>query len=407
MQSTHTPKAYKIHLHELPLLFIRCLLLALPCFFMASWVFNTKLEPSSKTQKWLLVDPALGGERPLSKLVLPWIDQGYSIHLLQHDFPEVDIETEGHTITLTDTLRPLNFWSLLKSLGNEHSPPDSIVILTYGRQHNFSGTRPQLPYQTRWILFPDSLSKHQLLEVLPHKQDSLLLKKGVFKEDISQVSLEAIAKADHNKNNTHPNDSVYALDSMYIKLILTPQFKTDVQVLKLALEVVSEYTRIPFSIEEINWEDIKKDEMLVEADWYFILTGLNTAKLVNTWDGNKVVYAPRRGEDSWFSPTFMNTSLQHLLNHRLRTDSLEKPEMLDNLPQELCDLLLPKKTWEQSAFAIDRRRLAGNQIIYNQVEKQREIHTRYRYPASRLGWYLVLILLAIERILSHYIHGQK
>lgn len=407
MQSTHTPKAYAIQLHQWPLLVLRALLLSLICLLMADWVFQNAGSPRQTAQKWLLVDPALAAEALPSEELQKWSDKGYSLHYFQAGLPTLDL---GKPLPLGLSARkgPVNFWSVLKNLDQKGRIPDSLVVMAYGRMQNFLGDRPSLSFRVQWILFPDSLSDRRELQAISLPGDSLLVMQGEFNEAISMIAWQSLAKQEVKAEETSLLAPGMLQDSIVVSLWASADFQTDLTVLSAALRAVSEYTRVPIAVYLALENEIALDTLQKEANWHFIFPGTLNPRDMGKLTGSKLVYQADRKNKKWFSPVLSDTVFDYYINHRLRTDSLLEPQSLDALPEELVYILLSNDSLSSKLASLDRRRIAIGQLANKQgEEKLLRNKEEEAQKAASSGWYLVLLLLALERIISHYAYGHK
>lgn len=145
-------KVNRIRISEIPLLFLRMLVIGLLVILMAD--YRSTLMPVGSPANWVLIDPGVSNPEKLMEELE--VAEGWEIRWLYPDFPMIDEEV---VVEIKN-----NYWKLLAELDVSADKPDSIKIYSQLNIANFQGPRPSLNMNVEWISLPNmEIENHPIL----------------------------------------------------------------------------------------------------------------------------------------------------------------------------------------------------------------------------------------------------
>ena len=145
-------RSRSLKLHDILLLILRCLLLALLAFVLAMPFIRQKLD--GNTKGWLLI-PKENITESYQKFK-PQIDSltkaGYSFHYFNKGFQKADLNKilQNTSITRHTNLNKGPYWSLVQQLDGQLPSDMPVYLFTSNGVSHFDGDKPQIALNLKW-----------------------------------------------------------------------------------------------------------------------------------------------------------------------------------------------------------------------------------------------------------------
>lgn len=232
LAETSTSRFRSIHLNEVPLLILRCLLITLLVLIIAGMTFNPKHQ-----EKWLLIEPGLEGHEQVSELRDSLIDAGYQARSFSSRFP-----------LTADSTTDLNYWGMIEALRKKTL--HDVVVLNRQYATNFKGERIALPPNIKWIHIPSEPPKHFITSQGVE---------GITDETATSFEHDIVTSTGQSPKN------------IKVAVFYDSLFSYDKDILIAVLKTIQEFSGVQFDIA------LNSAAQGGTADWHFYL-GVNADK---------------------------------------------------------------------------------------------------------------------------------
>jgi hypothetical protein len=146
-------RSRSLKLHDLLLLLLRCLLLALLAFVLTMPLWQRQINPST-VKGWVLI-PKENLKESYQKFK-PKIDSltkaGFEFHYFNKGFEKIklsDVLADNKNLKV-DSTRSASYWSLVQQLDGQIPASLPVYLFTPNRISNFSGERPKVALNLHW-----------------------------------------------------------------------------------------------------------------------------------------------------------------------------------------------------------------------------------------------------------------
>jgi hypothetical protein len=249
-------------LHNLLLLLLRCLLLALLAFVLALPFWQD--HNSSPVKGWLLI-PKENIKESYMKFK-PAIDSlfkaGYQFHYFNNGFQKQDLNKvlsdDKHLKPGNDSLNKASYWSLVQQLDGTIPSSLPVYLFTPNNINHFSGSKPEISLNLNWKTYipADSTSTWVEKAWLANNNDIQVVQ-GTSKPEGTYYTNHTIQSADHANTpfilNTvngrltvslkNSNEPVAADTSAWHFAIYAEKNNPDAGYIKAALESIVQFTK--------------------------------------------------------------------------------------------------------------------------------------------------------------------
>lgn len=387
LQQADTQQSRSIKLNELWLLVLRLFLLSVLVLILAKPHIKKRLDHAALTY---IVEPSLLQNKEF-KTLLDTIAKEIPIRLLQNDFPAIDLEAKQPS---NPTIP--NYWQLAKAM--QSLPSDSIIVFTNAYQAGFKGIRPLITKPIEWIPIPEDKTSQHLLEANRFNEQVELL---LMNASNQQVSFDKKVVQPNNPNIkwSTTKDSIYYLEqwtavntkkTQEVLLFYDADFSAEIKYFEASFKVVAAYLNHKINL-------TKTDEQDQIADKAFdIIIWLSKEPIPNT-AGKVLVFKPNPSAGALIERSSTQKDTYYLTRF-LDNENIET----DHLPEQLIPLLELHPKMENKINQYDLRVMAKEAIIPAHSVSTVGPADHYRLDMTKWLWFLFILLLASERILSYY-----
>lgn len=443
----------RLALTEILLLILRCLFILLLACFLAKPFWNNQQFSSNKG--WLLI-PA-GFVKEAYQTYPATIDSlknlGYEFHLLENEFPKADFNSE---LEKRGKKEMLNYWELGISAQKNAPQNISLWVFTPNIMSAYSGVRPISSGGLKWRVFPVKLDPlHEIVEAYQLSNDSVVVKMSnasMFGFAIHKLHLSIRNNKDKEFSFLDSAGKVYIkyqqqlavlLDQSILKLVIyTDQFQQDANYLEAAIKAI-----VNFSERRIQWKQVSKvSDIPKDSDWLFWLSHLTPAQGLSKYlwyyqagsisnVQSKIYpdrYLPSNGialykmistasnrfsvDEIIWADGFGNPLLKKDAQQNYQLNTHFNPEWNDlvwsnQFPLWMMDIIFQNKNnhrisdirqidAKQAIPIFEQNKKIGHAAFNNQLQLQ-------GIELSRMFWYLLCVLLVIERCVTYYQAKRK
>jgi hypothetical protein len=378
-----------VRLNEWVLLLLRTLIIALIALILAAprmEIFNNERSIT------YLVETSLLGSEKVNKILDTISDS--EVRLLE---PGLPLLTDIGLLRSEQSVP--NYWQLAQQMENLET--DSIVVLTKGLQSGFKGMRPELSVPIHWLLIDTVQSTSSVVEAvkstdqvvltainsnhrfLDYDRETFALNNSMFTVDLNQDSILI-------KSN---NEAIKLplLKEKVTKVLIAADvsFSAETIYLSSAFEALSKYLKQDIqitSVKELQGIDLVSFDVLVWLKQDSLLTFL----------GKKLLWKPDELAQSLIEPGVSNDV--YLLRRHL--DAENSIDLY--LPEQLIGLLGLHTQLPDHMQILDMRAMDMQEIqVYKDLDGFLGRPQKLKDISSWL-WFLLLLLLPAERILSKF-----
>ncbi len=266
-----------LHLRELLLLLLRCLLIILFAILLAQPIWRS-LQNDSKAQKWIILEQQQFNTAytQYKALLDSLLTKGYELHHPDQGFTSSD---PGDT---TASLPASITWGTINILNTRLPAGSEAYLFSPNTLSAFTGTKPATGLKLNWKFFtsPDSVSRW-VQQAYRVSADSIRVLLGESRAGATQYTARNYSlnqagdpRIDIRIREGKPyvalkNDSAaVALDSSRLSVSLVHKGAIDAAYLRAALGAIRQFSRYPVSVSE--YADLAK--VPSGQDWVFILS---------------------------------------------------------------------------------------------------------------------------------------
>ncbi|GGH13465.1 BatA domain-containing protein [Mucilaginibacter phyllosphaerae] len=419
------------------LLILRCLLLILLAALLASPIWQRAVS-MQKSKGWLLI-PKENFKETYQKFKLT-VDSlskaGYEFHYFDSGFAQQDLNRLIADTDLKDTVAVSNYWTLIKALNSKVTAATPVHIFTQNGINYFKGTKPAVDMKLYWQTYTaaDSVStwlasasltvsgaikvtqgnsnpagvtyKHQILHNEGNPQIRINMQKGQLSVSLKDGKRITV---DTGTMRLAIYTDKYALDAGYLKAALSAAVNFSGR--KAIIKQYNNPSSIPGGQNWLFW--LSEQVIIGPAKNSKNIFKYEAGKAVdvNTWiePGHialaKTINADSKDDAIWkdgFGKTVLEldnntyhfySRFNPLWNDLVWSDAF--PKMILKLIAEDQTDLSPKQD----------KRVLSNEEIQPQVRKQNKPATAAKATQqtdlSRYFWLMLVVILIIERVLSH------
>ncbi|HTE01389.1 MAG TPA: BatA domain-containing protein [Mucilaginibacter sp.] len=449
MNASAQKSSRSFKLHDLLLLLLRCLLLALLALILAMPFWQKHISASS-IKGWLLIpkENVKEGYQKFKPQVDSLMKAGYEFHYFNKWFEKAELSK-----VLTDNkdqksiADSASYWSLVQRLDGQIPSTLPAYLFTQNGFNHFQGTKPQVKLKLHWQTYTSADSTSTWIEKawLSNNNDIQVVQ-GTSKPGGTNFTTYTVRSGNlyntpfvinttngkltvslKNSNEAVVVDTstwrfaVYAdrnADAGYVKAVLVSiiQFSKH----KAVVKQYADFGQIPAKQSWLFWLSQKplSKQLSQNADHVF---AYETGKIndVNSWidDNNgslssqkialyKVVSANDNNgkilwQDGFGNPLLSFGSQQHIYHFFSRFDPAYNDLVWnDNFPKMLLKLVISPPGIEMKH---DRRTVDTKQLL---PVINSEVHTpansiTERVNLARYGWLLLILIFVAERWLAH------
>ncbi len=366
LEETTTQKFKGIRLNEILLLLLRCLCIFVFTLMLAGLQFSTNNKGS---ERWLLLEKGLEDDVRVKTLRDSLDKQGFEIRFLSLGFPTLGNNSEEKS----------SYYQLINNLSQKDL--EKVVVVSYNKPHRFRGEPCALPSTVQWISLPAAPSAFEVNTWIT-SLDSLYIRQGYSKEEVTyfetirrKVSPEELASLTRERSNQVAifADAGYEADARIVEAALRSLRDYQHVELELLSYKTSELTSLPPDLEFLFW---LSDEPMPESFNY---------KIIHLKPDESTYLIKQESPTQW------------RITKRLHPEIALK----ENFTVELASLLLASPALEQVIQEKDVRLLPDSLAwLPTQSENHRTFLGAFR-PADSYLFYLLLVLLVLERLLAY------
>lgn len=388
LQQADTQQSRSIKLNEVWLLVLRLFLLSVLVLILSKPHIRKRLDHAALTY---IVEPYLLQNKEF-RTILDTIAKEIPIRLLQNGFPAIDLEAKQKS-----KLEIPNYWQLAKAM--QSLPSDSIVVFTNAYQAGFKGIRPLITKPIEWItISPEDKTSQHLLEANRFNEQVELL---LMNASNQQVLFDKPILQPNNPNikwNT-AKDSIYYLEqwtavntkkTYEVLLFYDVDFLPEIKYFEAGFKVVAAYLHHKINLVKTKEQDQIEDKAFDIVIWFSKKPIPNTAGKVVVFKANPsagtLIESSSAQKDTYYLTRFLD-------NENIETD---------HLPEQLIPLLELHPKVENKINQYDLRVMAKEAIIPAYSISTLGPANHYRLDMTKWLWFLFILLLASERILSYY-----
>jgi hypothetical protein len=386
LRTADTKQSSSIKLNELLLLLLRLILISTLVLIMSNVHIRNKVDNAAITY---IVESSLL-ENKKFKSILDTISTDIPIRLLQHDFPEIDLES-NHTL---DPEIP-NYWQLAKEM--QSIPSDSIIVFISSYQSGFKGMRPEITKHIEWIpISVDKASQHLLVVNQLDEQLELLLMNS--SDQHVSFNKEQFQTENTNIKWNATRDSIFYLDdwtaiknrqTSQVLLFYDAEYLSEAKYFEAGFSVISKYLNHTINLVRTNEIDKVTGKEFDIVIWFSEKPIINTNGKVLLFESNK--FANQLIEESTLQGVYHLTKF-------LDAENIEN----DHLPEQLIQLLDLNPTLEKQINEHDKRVLDKEAMVPVYSNQQIDALNENGVSITKWLWVLFILLLISERVLSYY-----
>jgi len=251
-----TKTSSSIKLHDLLLLFLRCLLILLLAVLLSQpqWTGNTRKEKG-----WVLIDK--GDVAQTYARFKPTVDSllqgGYALHYFNKGFEKTDLPTA--LAAKKDTAQPGNYWGTLKQLTNNAGTQMPLYIFTNNYAANFAGDRPAALPNIHWYSYTPADTSTYTAAAYAIEGDSAMV-----------VTANSSATATYNTYADVATAQLQttAVDTAALRIVIYSKgYATDAGYIKAAIDAIQQFSKRKIITSAIN----NVAQIPAQQDWLFWL----------------------------------------------------------------------------------------------------------------------------------------
>jgi hypothetical protein len=366
LEETNSKQFKSIHLNELVLLFLRCLIVTTLVLFLSGFHFQT----FEKSSKWLLVESGLEHDDHLSFLIDSLRRDGFEVKRLTRGFPDLS-DSPYET-------KQIDYWNLLAELKQES--PTQAVVLSYNYANGFAGKRMSLPENVQWI------SKNPApiefgLNAIRLSEDSIVVRAGYSNPDKTSFSnFRSQRKEGQSFFKFGKGDSI-AIESpktISIQIVNQPTFAHDSKMIAAAIHAIDDESPNNFEVVILS---IGKFSSEKKSDWVIWLSDETRGPV----GGNCIYYRKQSSNKLFEKSGFASWAITQRLNEQVALEH--------NLAVELGLILTSENKYADLARQKDKRVL-GDELIWDPNSLKPE-PLRSTLGAASSEKYLMMLLLFV------------
>lgn len=366
LEETTTQKFKGIRLNEILLLLLRCLCIVVFTLILAGLQFLTS---NNGSKRWLLLEKGLEDDARVNTLRDSLDKQGFEIRFLSLGFPTLDKPADEKS----------SYYQLINDLAQQDL--EKVVVVSYNKSHRFRGEPSALPGTVQWISLPAAPSEFEVNTWIT-SLDSLYTRQGYSKEEVTyfettrrKVSLEEIASLTPER-------------SKQVAIVSDAEHEADVQLVEASLRSLRDYQHV--ELEFLSYRTSELAKLPSDLEFLFWLSDESMPESLNY----KIIHLK---PDESIDLIKQESPTQWRITKRLHPEIALK----ENFTVNFASLLLASPALEQLVQENDVRLLPDSIAwLPTQSENHRTFLGAFR-PADSYLFYLLLVLLIIERLLAY------
>jgi hypothetical protein len=364
LRETNTQQFKGIRLNEIVLLSLRCLMIILFVLLLSG--LRLPWNPGTRAP-WVLVEHGLENAPEVTSQLNNFLKEGYEARLLASGFP-----------LLADSIipEPVSYGSLVEELQSQRF--SEAIVFSKNRITGFSGKRPSLPSNIRWVSVPSKPHDYTLQALTVN--DSVRVRTGHTQGAGTYFTTQ-------KRPAVEWKSALEGMDTLHIIVAADKIHQYDQQIIRAALQAIGQSFPVYLDVKNTLPEDVAPTST---ADWHIILTETAPANM----EASKIIYAEPQPANNIF---VQETASRWVITKRLN----EEIALHENLTIQLASLLLPsEKLWEK-ALQQDARVLS-DEDAWGAAGNNRSMAS---IPAQSAELYLIallMIILLIERTLAYH-----
>lgn len=440
-------------LMDLLLLLLRCLLLALLAFFLASPVWQQKAE-ANKAKGWVLIPKESFREsyRQFKPRVDSLVKAGYELHYFNQNFGKIDTAKLQAAIDTKDSFSYANYWDLLRQLDVQVRAALPVVLFTPNGLTHYKGDRPSvnlnLNWQTyaaadstrRWISSACFTNGDAIKVTVANSSPSgtYFTNKYVRNDGDAEIAV-SVQNGTPSVSLKKLNDPPFPVDTSTLRIaVYTDKYGVDAGYLNAALNAVVKFdgrksvirqynnpAQIPSGQTWLFWlSDEPMNSQLINSTTNIFKYETGKAATVSSWISADGQYALPNGDqkitlfkligagknitpvwqDGFGRPVLgvekNRTNTYHFYSHF--NPAWNELVWNDDFPKMMLKLINGDN--KPIAASYDKRILVDQQLQPNIIKEAKEvveIKPTERVDLSKYFWFLLIILFIAERWLAH------
>jgi hypothetical protein len=443
-------------LHNLLLLLLRCLLLALVAFVLTMPLWQKHIN-SVKTKGWVLI-PKENIKETFRKFK-PEIDSltkvGYEFHYFNKGFQKMALN-EALADNQIDSTHSASYWNLIQQLDSQVPSSLPVYLFTPNRVTHFNGAKPQITLNLHWQVYTpaDSISTWIENAWLTNNNDIKIVQGNSTSGRTYYTNYTVQSGNQHNTPFTSNTDNgrltiglrnanaVNADTSTWRFAIYAEKNTNEVGYVKAALESVIQFARHKASIKQYadaaqipphqNWifwlspKSVSKQEIQNCNNLFINVSG--EVKDISSWIDDqsgslstqkivlyKRILANSNDEEALWSDGFGNPLLSferqqqaNIYHFYSRFDPLWSDLVWsDDFPKMLLKLIIDQPSKPDEKY--DRRVVDITQLLPAAINEAHKSTGKIIEPIdfTLYGWLLLVMVFITERWLAHKKAGKQ
>lgn len=364
LQETTTQQFKGIRLNEIVLLTLRCFLIILFVLLMSGLSFR---ESKKNNVKWVVIEKGLENKSVVKTQLEELLKEGYEAHLLADNFPLL-ADSAG-------SAKSSSYWKLTEAL--QAKDLEAVVIST-NRLENYTGMRPSLPSNIRWISIPSEPNTYTLSAIASH--DSVTVRTGNTNAEQTHFTTKTSTLASWN-------DSVKQQQIIRITLVADAAHQHDRKIMEASIRAIDKAFPANFTIINATPEKIRSEK----TDW---VVWLANTPAPSTLSVNTLQQKPNFEQNI----LVQKEAKQWVLTKRLNAETA----LNENLTIRLATMFFPEDQEWRIASQKDVR-MMPDFLAWNKNKTREKLLASL--PAQSAEPYLIVLLLIAllaERILAYH-----
>jgi len=388
-----------LRISDWPLLLLRCLLLVLLAFLLAVPAYEKKVTKLSEPG-WILVEKHSLNQvwKENKKEIDSLLKKGYGILDFNIGFSKLELKDTATRFSKS-SLPPLSYYSLIRQFDAEKSAGASIYLYTDKRLNRFEGTQPYAHLNVHWKTFSipaDSLSAPKILPaVIASDQLQVLIYSNGLSTDAAYLKAAVLAIGDFtNRKITVKEISNAAQITKQANLVFW---------LADHLPNAAQFKKLPMGISFLNYAGLKTERLKSVIQYE-----PGSAKEIPLYQRKNIPAKPGQmiWSDGFGVPLLTldySSSIKHYQFYSRFNQDWTDLVWSNGLAEALMPLVIPHQEVE-FGFPEDTatsRTVSKIPMPIRTQSRQSAIIAYQQHSLSSLVWWLLIVVLFIERFLSY------
>jgi hypothetical protein len=222
LRESPTARFRHIRLNEIVLLILRCLLLVLIVLLMAGLTLDLN---EFRNKKWLVVEKGIENSERYKPFIDSLAEHGFELRLLSSEFPLIKDSA--------NTQPPADYWAAAEKLGSFEL--DSVVVISYSFEKNFTGERISLPPSISWFTEEPNAQSFAAMKIV-YRKDSVWTRTGFTSASATKFETHKEFAGISPENQPTPPDTIH------ISIFKEEKFRYDLKIIYAALDAIQTIT---------------------------------------------------------------------------------------------------------------------------------------------------------------------